>query len=129
VGEYQGYVETDERVLPTSVRALRVLLYAGAAVSLLLTVGALTSGNLDAETAGLLVWAVWPGFVALFLARRIGAGGRRRFWSIVVVAAAWVLGALGSIGNGDPRGITNLILPIAVLVALTRRTSRDFFLR
>jgi len=115
--------------MPTSVRTVRVLLYVGGAITLLTTLGFLVSEGFTAENIGQAIWVAWPGTVGLVIARKVHTGGRRRYWLIVVVAAFWMLGALGSLGQGDPRGITGLILPIATLVALTRRTSRDFFYR
>jgi hypothetical protein len=107
---------------------VRILLYVGGVITVLTTLGYLVSEGFSAENLGLAVWVAWPGILGLVIARKVAAGGRRRYWLIVVIAAFWMLGALGSIGQGDPRGITGLILPIATLVALTRRSSRDFFL-
>jgi hypothetical protein len=129
VSAYTPYQDTPDRILPTSVRTVRILLYVGAVITVLTTLGFLTAEGFTAENIGQAVWVAWPGIVGLVIARKLHVGGRRRYWVVVVVAAFWILGALGSIGHGDPRGITGLILPIAILIALTRRTSRDFFLR
>jgi hypothetical protein len=129
VSAYTPYVDRSDRILPTAVRALRVLLYVGGVITLLTTFGYLASEGLTGATVGQAVWSAWPGVAGLVIARKVHLGGRRRFWVIVVVAAFWILGALGAIGRGDPRGVTELILPIALLVALTRRSSRDYFLR
>lgn len=123
------YRDGSGRILPTSVRTVRVLLYAGGIITILTTLGYLISEGFNSENIGQATWGAWPGIVGLVIARKLHTGGRRRYWLIVVVAAFWMLGALGSIGQGDPRGITGLILPIATLIALTRRPSRDFFLR
>lgn len=106
-----------------------MLLYVGGVITLLTSIGYLIAEGFSAENLGQVIWAAWPGIVGLVIAGRLHTGGRRTYWVIVVVAVFWLLGALGSIGQGDPRGITGLILPVATLIALTRRSSRDFFLR
>lgn len=127
MSEYQAYAETSLRPMPDSVRTLRVLLYVWTALTLLITVGFLLSQEVTAESLGALVWSAWPGIAAYFIARGIKHGGRKRYWATVVVGAFGVLAALGSIGAGDPRGVTQLILPVAVLVAVTRPAARAFF--
>lgn len=113
--------------VPTSVRAVRVLLIAGAVLTVLGAAGAFLVAGFDAETAGQVVWTAWPGVLGGFLARSLYQGGRRRFRLVILVCAFWLLGALGAIGNGQPQGVTGLILPIAILICLTRASSRDFF--
>jgi len=129
VSAYASYQDSSDRVLPTAVRVVRVLLYLGGVITVLSVIGLLTSDGFSAENIGQLIWIAWPGVLGLVIARKLPNGGRRWFWLIVVVAAFWLLGALAAIGEGDPRGVTTLILPIATLIAVTRRSSRDFFLR
>jgi hypothetical protein len=124
---YSGYQDVADRTLPTSVRALRVLLYLGGFFTLLATAGFLASEGVRGETVGLAIWSAWPGVTGLVLARRLALGGRRRFRLLAVVAGFWILGALGAVGRGDPRGVSELILPVAITVALARRTAREFF--
>jgi hypothetical protein len=119
--------EVSREALPGQVRAVRVLLYLGAGFTVLATVGAIAVFGTSAEALGRLVWASWPGVAAFFIARRLDRGGRRLYWSVVVVCGFWVLGALAALGSGDPRGVTQLLIPTAVLVLLTRRGSRAFF--
>ena len=115
--------------VPGTVRAIRALLVAGAVLTGLGAVGAFLVAGFNPEVAGQVVWAAWPGVLGGFLARSLYAGGRRRFWLVVVVCAFWLLGALGAVGNGHPQGMTELVLPVAILICLTRAPSRDFFLR
>jgi hypothetical protein len=126
VSEYQAYAEPTQRALPDSVRTLRVLLYVWAGLTLLITVGFLISQAVTAETLGAFIWTIWPGVAAVFIARGIRNGGRKRFWWTVVAGAFGILGALAAIGEGDPRGVTELILPVAVLITVTRPTARAF---
>lgn len=129
MSEYQPYVDAPAQrgTMPDSVRTLRVLLYVWAGVTLLVTIGFLASQAVDGERVGQLVWAIWPGVAAYFVARGIRHGGRNRFRWTIVIAAFGILGALGAIGAGEPRGVTQLILPVAVLIAVLRPSARAFF--
>ncbi len=125
---YDHETPTD-RELPRSLAALRILLYVGGAIGILTTLGFLTAEGFSAENTGAAVWAVWPAVAAVFLARGLADGGRRQFWGIVVVGAVWVLIGLAELGRGEPRGLTSLVIPIAILVLVTRQSARDRLLR
>jgi hypothetical protein len=114
--------------VPGQVKAVRILLFVVAGLTVLTLIGFLLSGQVSAESAGLVIWASLPGVIGLVVALRLARGGRVRFWVVVVVAALLVLGGLGALGRGDPRGITNLILPGVILFLVTRRPAREFFL-
>lgn len=116
-----------ERPLPAPLRPVRALLYAGAALTALALVGALLGGGLGGENLGRAVWATWPGVAAFVLARRLHRGGRVEFWGVLVVCGFWALGALATLGAGQLRGLTQLLIPVAVLVLLLRRDGRDSF--
>ena len=117
----------DDRPLPEPLRPVRALLYVGAALTVLVLLGALLSGGLGAENLGRAIWAGWPGVAAFLLARRLHRGGRLEFWGVVVVCGFWALGALATLGGGELRGLTQLLIPVAVLVLLLRRDARDSF--
>jgi hypothetical protein len=106
--------------------AARVLLYVGGVIGILGTLGYLVSEGFSAETAGQAVWAVWPAVAAIVLARRVARGGNGLFWAIVVVGVFWVLMGLGELGQGDPRGLTSLVIPVAILILVTRAPARGF---
>ena len=124
---YRPYLDAPARLMPGSVKLIRVLLYIAAAITVLLAVAVPLVLGATAEVIGQVIWAAWPGVVGFFIARGLHLGGQRRFWLVIVVAGFWLLGALGALGHGNPRGITQLIFPIALLIAVTRRSARDFF--
>jgi hypothetical protein len=113
---------------PAPVRVLRVLLFAAAGLTVLVVLAFLLTTPLTGESVGRAIWTVWPGVVAFLLAARLDRPSRRTYWFVVGLGVVYVLLALAALGNGDPRGLTNLALPIAVLVLVTRRSSRGFLL-
>lgn len=126
---YSPYVEatTAGGRLPGQVRAVRILLVLGSMFTALLVIGYLMVAGVTPESVGLMVWGGWPGVLAVVLARSLPKGGRRRYWLVIVVAAFWTLGALGDIGNGHPRGLTQLLLPVGILATHLQRASREFY--
>jgi len=114
--------------MPRAARAARILLFAGAGFTVLVVVEPLLEFQLSAELLGGLLWVAWPGVAAFVIALKMPHGGKRLYWAAIVVCAFWILGALGTLGHGNPLGITQLIIPISTLVLLTRRPSKDFFL-
>jgi hypothetical protein len=105
---------------------VRVLLYLGAAITVVTTIAAISVLGPSSEVVGALVWASWPGVVAFVIARGLPRGGRRLFWWTVAVCAFWVLGALAALGEADPRGFVQLLLPGAIVILLIRPASRAF---
>jgi hypothetical protein len=122
-----SHPDDDDRPLPAPLRPVRVLLYAGAALTALVVLGALLAGGLGGANLGRAVWVAWPGVAAFVLARRLHRGRRFEFWGVVVVCAFWTLGALATLGGGQLRGLTQLLIPVAVLALLLRRQGRDSF--
>lgn len=120
-----GSLPTGRR-LPGTLRATRILLFVGGIIGVLSTLGYLVAFGADAETLGRLTWSVWPSVAALILAFRLPGGGRKHFIWIVVVGAVWVLMGLAALGRGEPRGLTSIIIPIAILVLVTRPASRRY---
>ena len=117
---------TDAGGMPSSLRAVRVLLYVTAALTALMTVAILLVAGTDAETLGAATWSALPGVAAFLLARGLHRGGVRRWRLLVGLEVLFVLFALGALGQGDPRGLTGLALPIAVLVLAFRPAARDY---
>ncbi|MFI6695973.1 polymorphic toxin-type HINT domain-containing protein [Streptomyces sp. NPDC050433] len=81
----------------------------------------------DGRLIGLLLYASAPGVAALVLARRTWAGGVRVRWALLALQVWLVVGALGTLGAGSGRGVTQLVVPITITVLLFRRTSREWF--
>jgi hypothetical protein len=115
--------------MPRPVRAARVLLFIGAGITVAMTIGALLMAEFSPELLGYLMWFAWPGVAALVIAVMMPHGRTWLFWATVVVSSFWILAALGALGQGNPRGITQLIIPVSTLVLITRRPAREFFQR
>jgi hypothetical protein len=113
---------------PAPLRVLRILLFAVAALTVLVVLAFLLSSPLDGAAVGGAVWTVWPGVASFLLAARLDRPSRRTYWLVVGLGVVYVLLALAAVGNGDPRGLTNLALPVAILVLVNRRSSRGFLL-
>ncbi len=111
---------------PAPVRALRVLLYLTAVLSVVIMIAYLASGPVMGETVGRAVWGVWPGLVAFVLADRLFKPSRRVYWFVVALGVVYALRALSTIGQGDPRGVTNLALPALILILVLRGSSRAY---
>jgi hypothetical protein len=118
-----------DAALPGPLRATRVLLFFGAAITALLVVSALLMAGASAELIGRLVWMSWPGAAAFVIALRLQRRGKGLFWATVVVSGFWILSALAALGQGNPRGFTQLAIPVAILVLVTRPASRDYLVR
>jgi hypothetical protein len=113
--------------MPGPVRAARVALFIGAALTVLTVFGYLLVMGGGSEAVGRAIWVSVPGVIAFMVALRMPRGGKRLFWWAVGACGLWIVGALGSIGRGDPRGLTQLVIPVLVLVLLTRSSARRFF--
>ena len=120
------YDTTATGTMPSSLRAVRVLLYVTAGLTVVTTIAFLAIEGTSAEALGAATWSAWPGVAALVLARGLPAGGLLRWRLLVALEVVYLLMALGAVGAGDPRGVTNLLLPIAVLVLAFRPAARDF---
>jgi hypothetical protein len=113
--------------LPGSVRAAQVLMCVTAGITFVMTLAFLVSVGLTAASLGAALWIVAPGVVSLLLALRIPRGGVGLRRGIIALEIFYVVLALSRLGNGDARGVANLILPVVVLVLLFRRTTKDHF--
>ncbi|WP_380164443.1 hypothetical protein [Jannaschia sp. R86511] len=117
---------TAPAVVPTPVRVARVLLVVTAAVSVVTVVAFLSVAGLDPATVGLAVWTLVPAGLALLLAGRLGYDRPRVLWAVVALEVFFVLQALVRVADGDPQGLTNLLLPVAVIVCVTRPSARAY---
>lgn len=111
---------------PPPVRALRVVLYVVAGLSITIFLAGFLAFPVTARAVGLGLWNVWPGVLALVVAGRVTRPSRTTFWLVWVVALALGLGALAALGQGDPRGVTGLALPVLIAVLVSRRSSAAF---
>lgn len=115
--------------MPRPVRVARVLLFVAAGLTGLIVIATLLALGISARLLGALLWFVLPGVAALVIGLKLPGGGKRLYWATVVVSAFWILLALAALGRGDPRSITQLILPVTILVLINRRSAKDFFAR
>jgi hypothetical protein len=110
------------------VRALRAVLVVTAVVTVVTAVAFLAITPVDAAAVGLAVWTLVPGTIALVLSRRLRHARPRTFWAVLGLEAFYVLLALSRVAAGEPQGLTNLVLPVAALVLLTRAPARRYLL-
>lgn len=113
--------------MPRTLKVTRTLMFAVTAFTGLLIVTLLLVVGVGAESLALAAWLTVPGAVNLWLALRLpraGIGVRR---GIIALEIAFILFALAGLGQGDPRGVTNLIIPITILVLVTRPSATRFF--
>lgn len=118
--------------LPAALRVVLLLTRALFVLAVVGGIGVLTVASsvnaVDGQLFGLLLYAALPsviGFVLSLYVRTGGTGVRR---GLLAVHVWFVLGALATLGgDGGGRGITQLVIPVAVIVALFRASSRDWF--
>ncbi|RNL85786.1 polymorphic toxin-type HINT domain-containing protein [Halostreptopolyspora alba] len=111
--------------LPTELRWARILLLLFAFLALTVGVSSLWLLGPGTESAASAVYIALPGFLALGFGLRLPRGRRVLFWSIVALQVWLLLKALATVTEQDPRGVTQLVLPIVVLVLVTRRPARN----
>ncbi|MEW2065678.1 Tox-REase-5 domain-containing protein [Streptomyces sp. NPDC007346] len=120
------------RDLPGPLAVVRVLLLVLLGATVLGAIGlsgsALAADAMGAQVLGILLYASAPGVLCALLARHLRTGGRRVRWGIVAVQLWLIIGGLGNLADGSPDGLTQLVLPVVILVLLSRARSRAWFL-
>ncbi|SCE58489.1 hypothetical protein GA0115253_1078418 [Streptomyces sp. Termitarium-T10T-6] len=120
------------RDLPGPLAVVRVALLVLLGATVLGAVGlsgsALAADAMGAQVFGILLYASAPGVLCALLARHLRTGGRRVLWGIVAVQIWLIIGGLGNLSDGSPDGVTQLVLPVLILVLLRRPQSRAWFL-
>ncbi|TDQ55399.1 hypothetical protein [Actinorugispora endophytica] len=111
--------------LPGSLKIVRGLLFTYTAITALTVLGGLLAFGVSPEVLGALAYLAIPGTIALVCALRTPRGGRGLLWGIVVLQVVLILLGIGRLGNGEPQGLTNLVLPALVLFFVLLRPSRD----
>ncbi|MFE4640761.1 hypothetical protein ACFRFS_07130, partial [Streptomyces sp. NPDC056730] len=118
--------------MPRSLAVTRFLLYLMCALTLLGGIGVLNSllelGTRVTPTLSLLaLYAVAPGIAAVILARRLWTGGKA-VWLALIALQAWLLiGSIVNLYGGSARGLSQLLLPGALLALVGAGTSRAWF--
>ncbi|MEU9197030.1 Flp family type IVb pilin [Streptomyces hundungensis] len=114
--------------MPRPIESVRLLVIVLFVLTVLSALGVLLAAPVDGELLGALVYAVAPGVAGFALLRRLRDGGPWVRWALIGVQVAPILEALGACADGQPKGLTQLALPVAVVVLLCRRQARDWFL-
>ncbi|MFJ1913108.1 ADP-ribosyltransferase [Streptomyces sp. NPDC088147] len=118
--------------MPRSLAVTRVLLYLMFALTLLGGFGVVNSllelgSHITPMLTLLALYAVVPGIAAVILARRLWTGGKV-VWVALIALQGWLL--VGSIVNlyaGSARGLSQLLLPGALLALVSAGASRAWF--
>jgi hypothetical protein len=113
--------------MPTPVRAARILMFVVAGLTAALTLGSLAS--LDAGPKSILEVSSYalPGVASFVLAWRIDRRGVALLRWIIGLQSLYILLSLARAASGDPRGLLNLLLPVAVLILITRPPAKTYF--
>ncbi|MEV6744309.1 Tox-REase-5 domain-containing protein [Streptomyces sp. NPDC051080] len=105
------------------------LLFAAAVVG---GVGVMTVASavdeVDGQLFGLLLYAALPSVIGFVLSLYARTGGVWVWRGLLAVHVWLTLGALATLGGaGGGRGVTQLVMPVAVVVLLFRASSREWF--
>ncbi|MGW2860262.1 hypothetical protein [Streptomyces sp. NPDC001205] len=114
--------------MPRPVESARLLIIVLFVITGLSALGVLLAVPLDGEVIGALLAAVAPGVAGLVLLRWLRDGGPWVRWTLIGIQAVPVAQALGALANAQPKGLTQLALPVALIVLLCRREARTWFL-
>jgi hypothetical protein len=113
--------------VPRPVRAAQILMYVVATLTVVLSVTTFLVLGSSAETFGQLAWFALPGIASLALAVLMPKGGAWLWRAIIALEIVYVVLSLARLASGDPRGVVNLVVPIAILVLITRPAARSYF--
>lgn len=82
----------------------------------------------DGRLLGMVLYASLPGIAGFVLSLYLRTGGVWIWRGLLAVHAWLTLGALATLNDADNgRGVTQLVLPVAVIVLLSRASSRGWF--
>jgi hypothetical protein len=113
--------------MPTPVKAMQVLMFVAAGITFVVTLAFLVAVGVTAASLGAAVWLVFPGALSLVLALRVPRGGVGLRRGIIALEIFYILLSLARLGQGDPRGVANMVFPIVILVLLFRRETKEHF--
>ncbi|MFE9572604.1 Flp family type IVb pilin [Streptomyces sp. NPDC006692] len=114
--------------MPRPVEYVRLLVVVLFVLTVLSALGVLLAAPFDGELLGALAYAVAPGVAGFVLLRWLHSGGPRVRWALMGVQVSPLLQALGAFAHGQSKGLTQLAMPLAIVVLLCRRSSREWFL-
>ncbi|MEU3887442.1 hypothetical protein [Streptomyces sp. NPDC029041] len=114
--------------LPRELGWAQVLLWAQFALTALYVITVLSVVTYHSgEIFGILVYDSLPSVAGICLARCMWRGGVWTARALIAVQAWIVWLSFGTLLHGDPRGITQAAMPVAVIVLLLRARSREWF--
>ncbi|MFJ7332174.1 hypothetical protein ACIQUU_02810 [Streptomyces sp. NPDC101116] len=114
--------------MPRELGWAQVLLWAQFALTVLYVVTVLSVVTYHSgEIFGILAYDSLPSVAGVYLARRLWRGGVWTSRALIAVQAWIVWLSFGTLLQGDPRGITQAAMPVAVIVLLRRARSREWF--
>ncbi|MFD6426349.1 Tox-REase-5 domain-containing protein [Streptomyces sp. NPDC060198] len=118
--------------MPRALALAQILLMVLAAATAVGAIGLFGSAfAVDAvggRLLGVAAWAALPGALAWWLSRRLHEGGNGLRWALTALQLWLVAGGVSNLADGSAHGLTQLAVPVAVLVLLFRRRSREWFL-
>lgn len=117
------------RVMPSSVKAARVLLFIVAGLALLAAIGLFVYAGASARAAGQAFYTLVPGIGSFVAALLVTRGGRGLRGFIIGWEILYILVALGEMGSGNAGAILQLGFPIAILILITRPAAGAYFRR
>ncbi|MFF4247394.1 hypothetical protein ACFYY2_23420 [Streptomyces sp. NPDC001822] len=119
------------RTMPQQLVVARWLVFVLFGATIVGGVGLLlTAAQVDALgglVLGTLLYAAAPGVIGWVLARRAWTGGDWIRRGLVAVQVWLVLGALANVRDGSLQGLTQLLLPVVILVFLCTKDTREWF--
>jgi len=117
--------------MPAPLATALVLVHALFAVTVVGGLGLLMTATsydaLDGQVIALVAYAAAPGVLGWWLARRSQEGGVRVRRGLVAVQGWLILGGVVNLASGSARGGLQLLLPILILLFLSRPESRQWY--
>ncbi|WP_159030578.1 MULTISPECIES: hypothetical protein [Streptomyces] len=129
MGDAQNSPSWERRSpLPRELGWAQVLLWVQFALTALYVITVLSVVTYySGEIFGILVYDSLPSVAGIYLARRLWQGGVWTSRALIAVQAWIVWLSFGTLLHGDPRGVTQAAMPVAVIVLLLRARSREWF--
>ncbi|MGW2564016.1 Flp family type IVb pilin [Streptomyces sp. NPDC001514] len=119
------------RAMPQQLVVARWLLYVLFGATIVGGLGLLLSAAqvdaLGGLVLGTLLHAAAPGVAGWLLARRAWTGGNGIRWGLIAVQAWLISGAMANLREGSLQGLTQLLLPVVILVFLCMKDTREWF--
>ncbi|MFF7732886.1 hypothetical protein [Streptomyces sp. NPDC007984] len=114
--------------LPRELGWAQILLWVQFALTVLYVITVLSVVTYHSgEILGILAYDSLPGLAGVYLARRMWRGGVWTSRALIAVQAWIVWLSFCTLSHGDPRGLTQAAMPVAVIVLLRRARSRAWF--